>query len=72
MNWALSRLKAEFREAVLLYYTGRLSYEEIAEVLGLQSIPCCLAYTAAEKSGRKCCARTLQRPSQELFAAPVV
>ena len=34
MNWALSRLKAEFREAVLLYHTDHLSYEEIAEVLG--------------------------------------
>jgi RNA polymerase sigma-70 factor (ECF subfamily) len=34
MNWALSRLKAEFREAVLLYHTEHLSYEEIAEVLG--------------------------------------
>jgi RNA polymerase sigma-70 factor, ECF subfamily len=34
MNWALSRLKAEFREAVLLYHTEHLSYEEIADVLG--------------------------------------
>lgn len=34
MNWALSRLKVEFREAVLLYHANHLSYEEIADVLG--------------------------------------
>ena len=34
LNWALSRLKAEFREIVLLYNTDHLSYEEIASVLG--------------------------------------
>lgn len=34
LNWALSRLKAELREVVLLYHTDHLSYEEIASVLG--------------------------------------
>jgi RNA polymerase sigma-70 factor, ECF subfamily len=34
LNWALSRLKAELREVVLLYHTDHLSYEEIASILG--------------------------------------
>jgi len=32
---ALSHLAPEFREAVVLYYTGQLSYEEIARLRGL-------------------------------------
>ena len=35
LNWALSRLKAELREVVVLYHADHLSYEEIAGVLGL-------------------------------------
>jgi len=34
LNWALSRLKAELREVVLLYHTDHLSYDEIAGILG--------------------------------------
>ena len=34
LNWALSCLKKELREVVLLYHTDHLSYEEIASVLG--------------------------------------
>jgi RNA polymerase sigma-70 factor (ECF subfamily) len=34
VNWALFRLKLEFREVVLLYHTHYFSYQEIATLLG--------------------------------------
>lgn len=34
LNWALSHLKVESREVILLYHTDHLSYEEIASVVG--------------------------------------
>ncbi len=35
VQWALSCLTPEFREVVVLYHTGQLSYEEIATLQGL-------------------------------------
>jgi len=35
VHQALSRLRLEFREVILLYHTGQLSYEAIASLLGL-------------------------------------
>ena len=35
VHQALSRLRLEFREVIVLYHTGQLSYEAIASLLGL-------------------------------------